>query len=106
MRTLVICLAFCMTCFPAAAERRALIVGVQAYDEVTPLSRTLADVEGYGEVFSDDLNFEVTQLIEPTFETFLQGLSTFTASVGRRRGRVYLLWTWLVGWGQEFSCHA
>lgn len=81
MRTLVICLAFCITCFPAEAERRALIVGVQAYDEVTPLSRTLADVEGYGEVFSDDLNFEVTQLIEPTFETFLQGLSTFTASV-------------------------
>ena len=61
--------------------KRAFIVGVQEYAELTDLSKTRADAEGYARVFGDDLGFEVTSLIDPSFSDFLIALSDFEASV-------------------------
>lgn len=66
---------------PGFAEKRAFVVGVQNYDELTPLTKTVADAEGYKKVFEDDLDFEVTTLIDPTFSQFLVALSEFQASI-------------------------
>lgn len=81
MRILLLCLALCLLKFPAEAERRAFVVGVQNYDELTDLSKTISDAEGYAEVFGDELGFAVTKLIDPTFSDFLIALSDFEASI-------------------------
>ncbi|MHA7899083.1 MAG: caspase family protein [Henriciella sp.] len=64
-----------------AQTKRAFIVGVQNYDELTDLTKTLADAEGYADVFENELGFEVTLLRDPNFSDFLVALSDFEATI-------------------------
>ncbi|MEM8634342.1 MAG: SUMF1/EgtB/PvdO family nonheme iron enzyme [Pseudomonadota bacterium] len=45
-----------------AQTKRAFIVGVGAYDELTDLRKTVGDANGYETLFEDSLGFEVTRL--------------------------------------------
>ena len=82
MRILIaLCLAMLLTAFANAQTKRAFIVGVQNYDELTDLTKTLADAEGYADVFANQLGFEVTKLTDPSFTDFLIALSDFEASI-------------------------
>ena len=82
MRTiLLLALAMIWVGFSDAQTKRAFIVGVQNYDELTDLSKTLADAEGYADVFEDELGFTVTKLLDPSFTDFLIALSDFEASI-------------------------
>ncbi|MEL6726794.1 MAG: caspase family protein [Pseudomonadota bacterium] len=64
-----------------AQTKRAFVVGVQNYDELQPLSKTLSDADGYASVFESQLGFEVTLLKDPNFSDFLIALSDFEASI-------------------------
>lgn len=61
--------------------KRAFIVGVQQYEELTDLSKTRSDAEGYAQVFGNQLGFSVTTLIDPNFSDFLIAFSNFEASI-------------------------
>ena len=65
----------------ASAEKRAFIVGVGDYAELTDLKKTIGDATGYGEAFEDDLGFQVTQLIDPTIDDFLEAFEGFVESI-------------------------
>jgi hypothetical protein len=64
-----------------AQTKRAFIVGVQNYDELTDLTKTLSDAEGYADAFENELGFTVTKLLDPSFTDFLIALSDFEASI-------------------------
>lgn len=82
MRLTFFILAVLLAAAPALAQvNRAFIVGVGDYAELTDLNKTIGDANGYAEVFSGDLNFEVTQLTNPSLEDFLSSLGAFTASI-------------------------
>ncbi|MCR9268406.1 MAG: peptidylprolyl isomerase [Hyphomonadaceae bacterium] len=65
----------------ASAEKRAFIVGVGDYEELTDLQKTIGDATGYSEVFETDLGFQVTRLLDPTLEEFLDAFDIFAASI-------------------------
>ena len=82
MRILIaLCLAMLLTAFANAQTNRAFIVGVQNYDELTDLTKPLADAEGYADVFANQLGFEVTKLTDPSFTDFLIAFSDYAASI-------------------------
>lgn len=82
MRTvLLLIFALIWTGLSDAQTKRAFIVGVQNYDELTDLTKTLADAEGYADAFENELGFTVTKLLDPTFTEFLIALSDFEASI-------------------------
>lgn len=76
-----IALALLLTTAAHAQTKRAFIVGVQNYDELTDLSKTLSDADGYADVFEQELGFQVTLLSDPSFTDFLIALSDFEASI-------------------------
>ncbi len=76
-----ILMAWVFATLPADAEKRAFIVGVGDYDELTDLQKTIGDAQGYSEVFQTDLGFEVTRLLDPTLEEFLIAFDAFSESV-------------------------
>lgn len=78
---LLLALAMIWVGLSDAQTKRAFIVGVQNYDELTDLSKTLADAEGYADVFENELGFTVTKLLDPSFTDFLIALSNFEASI-------------------------
>lgn len=53
---------FAMLSLSAAAEKRAFIVGVGAYDELTDLQKTEGDAAGYTNLFGNELGYTVTTL--------------------------------------------
>lgn len=65
----------------ADAEKRAFIVGVGDYEELTDLQKTIGDANGYTEVFESDLGFQVTRLVDPSLEDFLNAFELFLKSV-------------------------
>ena len=65
----------------AQAEKRAFVVGVGDYKELTDLQKTIGDANGYTEVFETDLGFQVTRLIDPSLEDFLNAFDTFLESI-------------------------
>lgn len=67
--------------FSAVAERRAFVVGVGDYAELTDLNKTLGDANGYETVFKDKLAFSVTKLENPTSEEFLDSFDAFLATI-------------------------
>ena len=73
--------AWLIASFPAEADKRAFIVGVGDYDELTDLQKTLGDAQGYSEVFETNLGFQVTRLLDPTLEEFLIAFDAFSESV-------------------------
>ena len=82
MRTLILLvLALIWTGLSDAQTKRAFIVGVQNYDELTDLTKTLSDAEGYADAFENELGFTVTKLLDPSFSEFLIALSDFEASI-------------------------
>jgi len=82
LRTL--CLLFVSAClaFPAVAgTKRAFIVGVGDYAELPDLQKTTGDANGYARVFESDLGFEVTRLIDPDTDRFLEAFDGFLQSI-------------------------
>jgi cyclophilin family peptidyl-prolyl cis-trans isomerase len=65
----------------AEAEKRAFVVGVGDYEELTDLQKTIGDANGYTEVLETDLGFQVTRLIDPSLEDFLNAFDTFLESI-------------------------
>ena len=61
--------------------KKAFIVGVAQYDNLQILQKTLGDVEGYSEVFRNDLGFEITKLIEPDLNTFEVEFAKFLETI-------------------------
>lgn len=81
MRILIAIISAVVLSLTAESQtRRAFIVGVQNYDELTDLTKTISDAEGYAEVFGR-LGFEVTQLLDPTYFEFVDAIAEFTLSV-------------------------
>ena len=75
------CLAFCLAFAASAGTKRAFIVGVGRYDELTDLQKTTGDATGYASVFENDLGFEVTPLIDPDTDRFLESFEAFLQSI-------------------------
>ena len=71
----------CLAMMAAAQTNRALIVGVGEYAELTDLQKTVGDASGYSGVFADDLGFEVTPLINPDTDTFLEQFDAFLQTI-------------------------
>lgn len=81
MRSLVcLALAFFLV-FAATAEKRAFIVGVGEYQNLSDLQKTTGDADGYSDLFGDDLDFEVTKLINPTQLEFVGAFGSFLETV-------------------------
>ncbi len=74
-------LVFLLVLSSEAQTKRAFIVGVQNYDELQDLTKTLSDADGYANVFENELEFDVTLLKDPNFSDFLIALSDFEASI-------------------------
>lgn len=71
----------CLSLAAAAQTNRALIVGVGEYAELTDLQKTVGDANGYSGVLTDDLGFEVTPLINPDTDTFLEQFDAFLQTI-------------------------
>lgn len=81
MRLIVICLLTIAYCLAASAEKRAFIVGVGDYENLTDLRKTVGDAEGYRDLFGTDLDFEVTMLIDPSHMEFVEAFGVFLESI-------------------------
>ena len=82
MRTLVVLIITLVVSLASEAQsRKALVVGVGEYHEVHDLPKTIADANAYEVVLANDLGFEVTKLIDPTFDDFYNGLDTFLETI-------------------------
>jgi WD40 repeat protein len=82
MRTFILWLLSSCLLMPAVAQtKRAFIVGVEDYEQITPLTKTLEDANGYAVVFEQDLGFEVTKLLNPDYFEFSDALAKFTDSI-------------------------
>jgi hypothetical protein len=71
----------CLSVAAAAETNRAFIVGVGEYAELTDLQKTVGDANGYAGVFAEDLNFDVTPLINPDTDTFLEQFDAFLQTI-------------------------
>jgi len=70
--------------FAAAADaqaKRAFIVGVGDYDQLPDLEKTLGDADGYTDVFTNDLGFDVTHLKDPGHIEFLEAFDGFVKTI-------------------------
>nr|WP_321511346.1 caspase family protein [uncultured Hyphomonas sp.] len=70
-----------LSCLAEAQTRKAFIVGVGNYDEIEDLPKTLGDANGYSDTFENALGFQVTRLLDPTFDEFFIELSRFVESI-------------------------
>ena len=78
----VLALALAPSLAPAHAEgKRAFIVGIGEYEELTDLEKTLGDARSYAEVFDTQLGYEVTLLENATRRDFLVALDGFVNSI-------------------------
>ena len=79
---ILLCLALAISLvFSATAEKRAFIVGVGDYQNLSDLRKTTGDAEGYNDLFGGDLEFEVTKLIDPTQMEFVEAFGVFLETV-------------------------
>lgn len=82
MKLLWLALIALSACLVTEAQtRRAFVVGVGEYDEIHDLPRTISDAEGYAEAFGLPLDFEVTKLIDPTFDEFFEQFASFLETI-------------------------
>ena len=82
VRTLCLLLiSACLAFAASAGTKRAFIVGVGDYQQLPDLQKTTGDANGYADVFSEDLGFEVTRLIDPTTVDFLEAFNGFLQSI-------------------------
>jgi len=84
MRLLNGLIALLLLCLPvqwAQAERRAFIVGVQDYESLPTLTKTVADARGYAEVFGD-MGFKVTLMdASPDRYEFIDAFEAFLDTI-------------------------
>ncbi|HRX73659.1 MAG TPA: caspase family protein [Hyphomonas sp.] len=84
MRLLNGLIALLLLCLPsqlAQAERRAFIVGVQDYDTLPTLTKTISDARGYAEVFGD-MGFKVTLMdASPDRYEFIDSFEAFLDTI-------------------------
>ena len=73
----------------SAGTKRALIVGVGDYAQLPDLQKTTGDATGYADVFSNDLGFEVTRLIDPTTVGFLEAQIATLHALGVESARIH-----------------
>ena len=64
-----------------AQTKRAFVVGVGEYEELTDLQKTLGDAEGYRELFQGKLGYQTTYLTDPDEAEFLDAFDRFKASI-------------------------
>jgi len=64
-----------------AKTKRALIVGVGDYSELTDLQKTTGDANGYAEVFRDKLGYETVQLIDADRAAFSEAFGKFLEQI-------------------------
>lgn len=64
-----------------AQTKRAFVVGVGEYAELSDLQKTIGEAAGYSEVFDQDLGFEVTRLIDPDTDSFFEAFDTFVDTI-------------------------
>ncbi len=64
-----------------AQTKRAFIVAVGEYAELSDLQKTIGDASGYSEVFGQHLGFEVTQLTDPDTDSFFEAFDTFVDKI-------------------------
>lgn len=84
MRGLVVFLLFAalVAGHSSAQARRAFIAGVDAYDQLTVLTRPVEDARGYAQVFNQDLGFAVAPVLEnPTRLQFSRAFGQFLESI-------------------------
>lgn len=68
-----------------AQAKRAFIVGVGAYEELTDLRKTVGDANGYEKLFDDTLGFQVTRLTgSQKRRDFVAAFDAFVRSIGPR----------------------
>ncbi len=67
----------------AQAEKRAFIVGVGEYENLTDLRKTIGDAQGYAGLFENELGYQVTQLTNPTRSQFAAGFGGFLDQIKR-----------------------
>jgi len=78
----LLALVLILTAAAEAQTKRAFIVGVGEYDELTNLQKTIGDAEGYARVFRAQ-DFEVTKLVgTPKRRDFIAAFDGFVRSIG------------------------
>ena len=77
----LLAISVCLALAASAGTKRAFIVGVGDYQELVDLGKTTGDANGYADVFANDLGFEVTRLIDPDTDAFLNSFDTFLQSI-------------------------
>jgi hypothetical protein len=65
-----------------AQSKKAFIVGIGDYEELTDLQKTIGDARGYADVFGGTLGFEVTKLENPSLLEFDIAFTAFLETVG------------------------
>lgn len=78
-----IVLALALVCWPLqghAGNRHALVIGIDAYDNVSSLQKARADAISVSQAFTE-LGFLVTTRLDPDRRSFNQALSEFTALI-------------------------
>ncbi len=65
-----------------AQSKKAFVVGIGDYEELTDLQKTIGDVRGYADVFGGTLGFEVTKLENPSLLEFDIAFTAFLETVG------------------------
>jgi uncharacterized caspase-like protein len=81
MRSFVLFLIALIFAAPVSAEKRAFIVGIGEYEELTDLRKTIGDAIGDEELFGDDLGYSVTKLTNPDQITFVEAFGNFLETV-------------------------
>ena len=82
MRWLILCFAVIWSLQQVNAQtNRAFIVGVGNYAELEDLDKTIGDLEGYSDAFSNALNFRVTKVNNPTHLEFFTRFSEFVETI-------------------------
>ena len=77
----VIGLALCLGGMASAQTRRALIVGVGEYNQLTDLQKTHGDANGYANVFRNKLAFDTVELLDPDRAKFSEEFGRFLEQI-------------------------
>ncbi|MEZ5998629.1 MAG: caspase family protein [Hyphomonas sp.] len=73
--------ALCAAGMAAAQTKRALIVGVGDYNQLTDLQKTHGDAEGYANVFRNKLAFDTVELLDPDRAKFSEAFGQFLEQI-------------------------
>lgn len=80
IRAVIISLLLVVSAPVAAQDRRALVVGIDGYEEIDDLSKASNDARSVSDVL-DGIGFDVTTVIDADERRFNRALAEFTASI-------------------------